>query len=169
MRVARVSLAILLTVSSVWSTACQTGTPTMSLEEAKAITASFAAQDFAPPPRTIKDVRSLLRLALDPYRVEGDLSPPSGQTDSATLARFHLARGRAARRMGRIRQAIDDLTRAAEYGKPGQATLPAAFTRPESGNFVRAIEPDLGRVILQDLADTYAAAGNYWQAIATYE
>ena len=43
--------------------ACQTGgseAPTLSLDEAKQVTATFETQNYVPPPRTIDDLRVLI-------------------------------------------------------------------------------------------------------------
>ena len=53
--------------TSLLLTACQS---TMSLEEAKKVTASFQGGAFVPPPRTITDVSALLERHAGTYRKE---------------------------------------------------------------------------------------------------
>lgn len=136
--------------------------PAMSVEEARKVTASFTSGAFVPPPRTIHDITALLRPGVEAegilyhLRLQADYSPPF-PSDPETLANFYLKRGWAARRVGRIRQALDDLNRAAEFAPPG------------SGMKEDPWPWDLGMVILKNLADTEASGGNYRRAIARYE
>ncbi|MFQ5960261.1 MAG: CHAT domain-containing protein [Candidatus Methylomirabilales bacterium] len=102
--------------------ACQS---TMSVEEAKKVTASFSGTSFVPPPRTINDITAILnqqKLA-DPEaatkaRARAD-QPPPNTSNPATLADFYYQRGLAAREIGRAKQDIDDLTRALEWAGRG--------------------------------------------------
>jgi CHAT domain-containing protein/tetratricopeptide (TPR) repeat protein len=94
----------------------------MSLEEAKKVTASFSGTAFVPPPRTIADVTAVLDqqkpadlATIAELRAQADREPPK-TVDQAALATFYFERGKVARHAGRIRQAIDDLTRAVELG-----------------------------------------------------
>src|SRR5262249_53816637 len=72
----------------------------------------------APPPRTVTDILAILdqapgtdtQIAL---RDLADASPPSAGADA--LADFYLKRGLAAGRIGRAKQELDDLNKAAEY------------------------------------------------------
>lgn len=164
---ARLFTALLLL--SAFFPACQTATPGMSLEEAKKVTVSFSGRSFVPPPRTISDITRLLAptgraslVAVDAQR-EADLAQPE-TADEVALGRFYFLRGRAARRIGRFRQAVEDFTRAAEYVKPG------AGVQMKKGPWTAELgTSDLGMILLRDLAETQAASGNYRQAIVRYE
>jgi CHAT domain-containing protein/tetratricopeptide (TPR) repeat protein len=139
-------------------TACQS---TMSVEEARKVSAQFGGRSFVPPPRTINDIMSLLdreRLA-DPEaagRARGRAEqPPPASTSAVTLAAFYYERGLAAREVGRTSQEIGDLTRALDWAERGGASPRAewdaiatelAWAEGYSGNFPRA-EAILRRLI----------------------
>lgn len=128
--------------------ACQT---TMSIEEAKKVTAEFAGGSFVPPPRTIEDITVILdRQKPDPAAVEAararaDQAPPE-TSDQDTLARFYFERGLAAREIGRAKQEIADLTKALGYVRPagGVADYELLFNLSLAelwgGNYSRSIE-----------------------------
>ncbi len=93
---------------------------TMSVEEAKKITTSFAGSAFVPPPRTIQDVTAILdqqaladAATTAKIRASADQEAPTNGRDDA-LAEFYVRRGGAARQIGRVGQAIDDFARAIE-------------------------------------------------------
>ncbi len=75
------TLTLLVAVSLLG--ACQTtGTPSLSLDEAKKVTASFEG-GFVPPPRTINDITGILDQqkrkdleTLGQIRLEADKKPP---------------------------------------------------------------------------------------------
>ena len=109
------------------ASACQT---TMSVEEAKKVTASFAGAAFVPPPRTINDITAILdqqkrdnpeSVAQAKARMDQE-APKTG--NPATLAEFHYQRGLAAREVGRPTQEIEDLTKAAEWSRRGAGVGP---------------------------------------------
>ena len=120
-RVPRFSLLLPVAIGALLA-ACQS---TMSVEEAKKVTAQFSRSSFVPPPRTITDITAILdrqRLA-DPEgaaraRARADQPPPS-TTNAATLAEFYYQRGLAAREIGRTSQEIDDLTAALDWAERG--------------------------------------------------
>ena len=118
------ALALLSPAVAILATllACQTsGQLAMPVEEAKRVTASVTSSTFVPPPRTIKDITAILdqqKLA-DPEAARqtrdlADQAPPD-TTNPGALADFYYRRGLAARDIGRAKQAIADLTQAAEY------------------------------------------------------
>src|SRR5262249_52968544 len=131
-------LISLLSVA-VFAAACQTASPpAMSVEEAKRVTTTISDR-FVPPPRTITDISVLLtprgiddeatfqaRNRISDARYRADQAPPP-IVDPAELGRWFFERGRAARRIFRIQQAIDDFTRAADLVKPGDAKLPGFY------------------------------------------
>ena len=96
--------------------ACQT--KSVSLEEAKQITATFEGSTFTPPPRTIRDITAILDeqkladpAAADKARAEAATEPPSGVDDLA-LSKFYFKRGQAAGVIGANNQQVADLKQA---------------------------------------------------------
>jgi CHAT domain-containing protein/tetratricopeptide (TPR) repeat protein len=158
--------------------ACQTATPTMSLDEARQVTATFS-ETFVPPPRTISDIKALLepRTWIEPYlmflrqSVESEDPPDPDPVDLSkshsetmrqreTAAGRYWRRGMAARRLGRFGQAIEDFNRAAELVTPDMS-LPQPGWDLWGTNF--------GMSILRELGETEAAAGNHGHAIKHLE
>ena len=100
--------------------ACQTsGTTSLSLDEAKKVTASFEG-GFVPPPRTITDITGILEQqkrkdleTLGQMRVVADEKPPVASND-AELAMFYYKRAQTANHLGRQTQALADYQKAAE-------------------------------------------------------
>ena len=124
------SLRWLLTICPALAlAACQTaGLPPMSVEEAKQAAAGLPPAAFLPPPRTTNDITSILDLhkradpeAVTRARARADLQPPD-TTDAQTLAQFYFEQGLAAREIGRTKQEIADLTRAAELASRAPGT-----------------------------------------------
>jgi len=170
--------------------ACQT---TMSIEEAKKVTAQFAGGAFVPPPRTIEDITAILDqqkpdpAAAEAARAKADDAPPD-TTDVDKLAWFYFQRGLAARQLGRARQEIDDLTKALGYARPdgGVAAHELLFNLSlaelRGGNFARSVEyrkrsiaavPSVGQrgwliSLNAGLAQTYAAWGDLKAAEAAF-
>ena len=112
--------------------ACQTAT--VSLEEAKQITADFKGASFVPPPRTIRDITAILdqQKPADPAEIarkeaEADGQPPAGES-GASLAKFYFKRGMAARHLGRSAQELADLREAARLVAAG-ANLGTEYRR----------------------------------------
>ena len=105
--------------------ACQT----MSVEEAKKVTASFSGTSFVPPPRTINDITAILdQQKQDPKvvaeaRAKADQQPPVAK-DPGRLADFYFQRGMAARDLGRTKQELGDLRLALEWAGKGQGSTP---------------------------------------------
>src|SRR3989304_5560146 len=112
------SWILIVLVAAFLSTACQT---TMSVEEAKKVTAQFAGSAFVPPPRTIEDVTAILdqQKRADPKAAEAARAkadqPPPHTTDPNALVSFYFQRGLAAGVIGRAKQEIEDLTTALSY------------------------------------------------------
>ncbi len=147
----RTCLALTL-VLSLTTVACQS---TMSIEEAKKVTAIFGGAGFVPPPRAINDITAILdqQKRTEPdaaFRAQADEAPPS-TTDRGRLREFYFKRGLAAREIGRAKQEIDDLARAAEYartaryGGPGDASIfqilnELGQAERNAGNFSRSLE-----------------------------
>jgi len=121
--------AVLL--SGVLVAGCQS---TVSLEEAKKVTASFEGKGFVAPPRTIKDITATLdqQSIADPeesaQRVAKADEPPPAAGDAETLAKFYWARGKAAENIGRDRQMLEDLRTALEYAEKTGSVNPKLWT-----------------------------------------
>tara|TARA_Y100000294_G_scaffold50003_1_gene47126 strand:+ start:1183 stop:4392 length:3210 start_codon:yes stop_codon:yes gene_type:complete len=103
--------------------ACQDQKPTVSLQEAKKITAKFSGSSFTPPPRTIKDITAILdkEKRADPAaaakaRAEANKEPPAGATKDK-LASFYWQRGQAAGKIGDVRRQLADLKEAKRLSK----------------------------------------------------
>ena len=106
------------------------------------------------PPRSIDDLLKVLdHYKPDPKiaeqaRAAADAQPPNTQ-DRKDLADFYAARGRAAAKIGRVSQHIEDLRRAAEYAK--------------------GIDPKEVRAIESELATAELQGGNLLNAIRLRE
>jgi len=135
-----------LTVLAVLLGGCNEQRPTVSLDQARQITANFSKQGFVAPPRSVNDILALLdQEKPDPVKAlanvrEADAQPP-GKASDGDLASFYQDRGLAAARLGRTRQQIDDLTKAVDY----------AHKAPESVDYSR---------LLQQLSLAHLRAGN---------
>ena len=137
--------AVLL--SAVLVAGCQTS---LSLEEAKKVTASFEGKGFVPPPRTIKDITAILdqQTIADPEEsarlvAKADEVPPATGEDS-TLASFYYARGKAADVVGRQQQYVEDLRTALRFAEKTASVNPMlwsdlAWAENTVGNFKVAI------------------------------
>ena len=86
----------------------------MSVEEAKQVTISMSETTFAPPPRRISDILTILdkKSQFDPasireLKAKADKSPPEKE-DNTTLANFYYHRGQAASLLGRFKQSLED-------------------------------------------------------------
>src|SRR5262245_31540606 len=127
-------------------------TPTVTIEQARQITADFHGQSFTPPPRTVTDlVLALDALGPNPellarWHAAASAQPPAG-ADAAALAAFYLERSRVAQRIGRLEQRLDDIRAAVKH---------ATAARLSYREF---------REILRELAFAEAAAGNFNSAI----
>src|SRR4029450_7547149 len=119
----------------------------MSVDEAKKVTATFGGTAFVPPPRTINDITAILdqQKRTTPEGVargQADEASP-GTTDRDTLAAFYFKRALAAREIGRTKQEIAALTKAAEYAGPRDSPdIYKNLSEAEwhGGNYSRAVE-----------------------------
>jgi CHAT domain-containing protein len=123
----------------------------MSVEEAKKVTVKMGSESFSPPPRRIDDILMLLSEPgqFDPKitlrnRAIADKYPPENAND-LILSDFYLSRGKAAIRLNRFQQALEDLRTAYQYAEnTGRDDAP--FLRPLAtaelwaGNSKRAIK-----------------------------
>jgi CHAT domain-containing protein len=106
---------------------CQPEKPTVSLEQAKQITAKFETSSFTPPPRTIDDIAALLdRDKPDPARTAALRSAvkaeiPAG--DAVTRSEAYFARSKAAYDLGLIPQAKADAEAALRIARAGRLDL----------------------------------------------
>ena len=124
--------------------ACQS---TMSVEEAKKVTAQFAGSAFIPPPRTIEDITAILdqQKRADPRAAEAALAradqPPPETTDTSVLTKFYYERALAAREIGRAKQEIEDLSKALSYaGSNHEILFELSMAELQGGNYSRSIE-----------------------------
>ena len=95
----------------------------MSVEEARKIAAADKALSFAPPPRTIDDIASVLIQHMpDPAKIAALKktadTPLPPNLSGFSKAMFLAERGRAARDLGRTQQRLADLRAAYEIAKP---------------------------------------------------
>src|ERR1700724_3410579 len=109
----------LISAASAWAlgrAACQPAS--VSLDEARKITADFQGQGFVPPPRTIADISAILdQERPDPEaavraRAAADAKPEPGLSGNE-LATFYFRRGVAAGDVGRADQRLADARLAA--------------------------------------------------------
>ena len=122
-----------------------------SAPRAQTVTASLPAAQPAPPPRTVKDIldglaRQSANLAkLDGDRALADAPIPEGGDPTQRIKALH-DRGLAAERVGRARQALDDLNaavklaEAAPYASKPKLVMDLAQVEIMSGNALRALE-----------------------------
>ena len=95
--------------------ACQPdGGGSLSLDEAKKVTADFGGRSFTPPPRTVTDVTAILSKQarddlewVEEARKKVD-AQPAADASPRKLAVFYYDRGIAASKLGRAGQAIAD-------------------------------------------------------------
>jgi CHAT domain-containing protein len=133
-----VALAVALLTS-----ACQS---TMSLDEARRVTAHFAGRSLVPPPRTVADATAILEQGrgVDSEVVANARTlvdqPPPETSDRDRLADFYYQRGLAAGDVSRIPQWIDDLSRAAEYAPRTDILNELANAHWGGGNLRRTID-----------------------------
>lgn len=130
---------------------CNETRPTVSLDQAKQITANFAPQGFVAPPRSVNDILALLdqekpdpQATLASQRTADDVLPAGAS--AGAQARFYQDRGLAAGVLGRTRQQLDDLTKSYEVAR----------TDPELLDYSR---------LLQQLSSAHFRAGNSAEAV----
>ena len=155
--------AVLL--SAVLLAGCQT---TLSLEEAKEVTATFEGKGFIPPPRTIKDITAILdeQAIADPEEsarqvAKADEIPPATR-DAKTLASFYYARGKAADAVGRQQQYVEDLRTAVQFAEKTASVNPMlwsdlAWAESSVGNYKAAIR--LMELRARAQPESYGASG----------
>jgi CHAT domain-containing protein/tetratricopeptide (TPR) repeat protein len=96
--------------------------PTVSLDQARQITAQFQGQGFVPPPRTISDIAAILdQQKPDPAKVAAIVAKadaqPSASLTGVALAQFHFERSNAASQLGRLIEAASDTKLAFEIAE----------------------------------------------------
>jgi CHAT domain-containing protein/Flp pilus assembly protein TadD len=136
-----------IVVSVLLLAGCQS---TLSLEEAKKVTASFEGTSFVPPPRTITDITAILdqQTIANPEEstqraAKADEQPPAAG-DAETLARFYWARGKVANVVGRQQQYLEDLRTALQYAEKTTSVAPRlwndlAWAESSVGNYKTAV------------------------------
>lgn len=157
----------LLTLTlSVALSACQS--KTVSVAEARKITASFQGKGFVAPPRTIRDITAILdqQGAVDTERrrklkAKAGATPPDTE-NPADQARFYYYRGRAAEKLGRSTKALKDFRRAVRFLEKAD--------KKKSGLGYRKSKPfmigrNIRRKLFQKLAFVESKAGYFQDAI----
>ena len=106
----------------------ETPPESMSLEEAKKVTAELAKTEYVPPPRTIRDITSILDgkreeslKEIEKLRADTNVTPPD-TTDPQELLEFYRDRANAAQLVGRSGQQIEDYRSAIEHGRKSYAS-----------------------------------------------
>ena len=168
--------------------ACQTdGGGSLSLDEAKKVTADFGGRSFTPPPRTVTDVTAILSKQarddlewVEEARKKVD-AQPAADASPRKLAVFYYDRGIAASKLGRAGQAIADYRLTLKNARKGRnmetveiANWLLGLTDIFAGSFSQAIadwEQAIRMAIKLDwdedlvfnyavLADLYSKAGD---------
>ena len=148
-------------------------TTKMSLEEAKKVSIAMDDKTFTKPSRRINDILEVLN---QPGQIDAKITQqfkaraaalPPAKADDSTMAVFYHGRGEAARELGQIKQAIDDLRKAlAYYRKAGSENdhilRHLAIVEQQAGNFQTSIDL-LNRA--REIRDTF---GTYDHLINAY-
>jgi tetratricopeptide (TPR) repeat protein len=148
-------LALTLALAAVaLASGCQTrATGAIPAEEASNVRQSVSSDSFVPPPRTIGDITAILdQQKREKPEVEVEArrqadQPPPDSKDPATLAAFYFQRAAAALKIGRGKQAIDDLTLASQHvaQAPGKRGLEMQIlwrlygAETNAGSYTRAV------------------------------
>jgi tetratricopeptide (TPR) repeat protein/uncharacterized protein YceK len=153
-----VFMAILLMISG-----CATK---MSLEEAKKVSVSLDETSIATPSRRISDILAVLDQPGQfdvnvTKRLKSQVSalPPSEANDKA-MADFYQERGDAARQLGYMKQALDDLRMALIYSQrtgedDPELLLQLGKAEKSAGNFQKAVDLFEQSLELKDTVGTY--------------
>lgn len=141
--------------------------PRMSLEEAKKVSVSMEEKPLVKPPRHIKDILTVLDQAGQfdvnvTKRLKSQVSvlPPNEANDKA-LADFYQERGDAARQLGYMKQALDDLRMALIYSQrtgedDPELLLQLGKAEKSAGNFQKAVDLFERSLDLKDAVGKYA-------------
>jgi len=141
--------------------------PRMSLEEAKKVSVSLDETSIATPSRRINDILAVLNQAgqfdvsvTKELKIQASALPPREANDKA-MADFYLERGDAARLLGHMKQALDDLRMALIYSqRTGEDDPELLFhlgqAEKSGGNFQKAVDLLKRSLDLKDSINTYA-------------
>jgi CHAT domain-containing protein len=141
-------LAALLILVSVIFSGCATK---MSLEEAKKVSIAMDDKTFTKPSRRISDILEVLNQPgqfdakiTQQFKSKAAALPPA-KADDSTMAVFYHDRGEAARQLGQIKQALDDLRKALEYSRKtgledDSILLHLAIGEQNAGNFQTSLD-----------------------------
>jgi CHAT domain-containing protein len=145
----------------------------MSLEEAKKVSIAMDDKTFTKPSRRISDILEVLNQPgqfdakiTEQFKARVAALPPA-KADDSTMAAFYHDRGEAARELGQIKQAIDDLRKSlAYYRKAGSENddilRHLAIVEQQAGNFQTSLDL-LNRA--REIRDTF---GTYDHLINAY-
>jgi len=123
----------------------------MSLEEAKKVSITIDDKAITKPSRRISDILEVLNQPrqfdakiTEQLRAKATALPPAKADDSA-MAVFYNDRGEAARQLGQIKQAIDDLRKALAYSQKAglrddSILRNLAIAEQSAGNFQTSLE-----------------------------
>lgn len=154
--------------------------PKMSLEEAKKISVSMDETPIAKPSRRINDILAVLD---QPGQFDANVTkqlksqvsalPPEEATNAA-MADFYQERGNAARQLGYMKQALDDLRNALIYSqKTGEddpeLLVHLAQAEKSAGNFQKAVDLFERSLDLKDAMNTYAQLTDVYIKIGDME
>ncbi|MCG8542989.1 MAG: tetratricopeptide repeat protein, partial [Alphaproteobacteria bacterium] len=155
----REACCVLIAVSALGLvvSACQTSGPkSVSLDEAKKITAEFNAPTFKPPPRSTADVMAFLEQKFEEQEASSSFEreaaqellakePPPGLSGTS-LAEFYRDRALAARQIGDVTSQIRDFQEAVDLtdgeisGFAAQTRVRLALAQLRGGNILAAIQ-----------------------------
>jgi CHAT domain-containing protein/tetratricopeptide (TPR) repeat protein len=112
---------------------CQSGSPPLSVDEAKKVTADFGGTNFIPPPRTIADITAILdqQKPDEAYRtaILARLNEPPSDKTPAGLSSYYRVRGDAALTLGLTDQALSDLRASVRYAKEANRDVARALVQ----------------------------------------
>ena len=126
----------------------------MSLEEAKKVTAELAKTEYVPPPRTIRDITSILDgkreeslKEIEKLRAGADATPPD-TTDPRELADFYRTRANAAQLVGRSGQQVEAHRLAIPHDRKSYiAGQTPAVTHSQTLTAAASTEMEIGSVL----------------------
>ena len=140
--------------------------PRMSREEAKQVSVSMDEKPLVRPPRHITDILAVLDQpgqfdVIATKRLKSRVAAlPLSQADDQAMADFYLGRGDAARQLGYMKQALDDLRMALIYSERTDEDDPELLfhlgqAEKSAGNFRKAVDLLERSMALREAVITY--------------
>ncbi|MCG8543313.1 MAG: tetratricopeptide repeat protein, partial [Alphaproteobacteria bacterium] len=176
----RYSLTIPMALGLVVS-ACQTSGPkSVSLDEAKKITAEFEGSSYTPPPRSTADVMALLDQKFEEQQAAGSIEreaarellgkEPASDLSGNALAEFYRDRALAAWKVGNIKSELRDMQKAVDLTEgeisrfAGRLRFQMALAHLRGGNILDAIQSNVNAIsVLPD--DRHRGAVLAWNSL----